>query len=400
MVNPKPLLFDDFERTDYSPASMTESHYSFLNRMSMPYWVKIRQLLEYWIVHLPIAMRGDIIGRMKSGDDKDFLGAFWETYLYIIFKNLDFEATVHPKINEYKNRPDFMLNIKGKHYIVEATASSTSSKKPQYKIWDQVYDIINKIDSPYFFLNLELICAGTEQPSISKSLSKLESKLKILGSSNEDEEELQNISNNFVYYICDRDWKIKITVFSKNKLRNKKIRPIGISTLGIGLGIPNSKDSREIFLKALNKKKASHYGKILNPYIIAISLDSYYPYDYIVLDALFGNHQINIPEADPNRKWSSNEPSCFWREYDGRNNSVSAVVVAHRLKPSSIVKSEPTIWHNPWAKYPISDNIFPWKSYRIDSQNTLHMTESRIQTYEILGLDEDWPGPEDPLIIE
>lgn len=400
MVNSKPLLFNDFERTDHSPASLTESYYSFLNRISTPYWVTIRQLLESWMVYLPNSISGDIIGRMKSGDDKDFLGAFWETYLYIISKNLNFETTVHPNIHESPNRPDFMLDLKGKYYILEATALSTPNKTSQYKIWDQIYDFINEIDSPYFFLNLELICAGTEQPSISKSLSKLESKLKLLGSSNEDEQELKKISDDFICYICDRGWKIKITITYKNRLRGKKTRPIGVSTLGLGLGISNSNDWRAIFFKALNKKKASRYGKLSNPYIIAILLDNHYPCDYIVMDALFGNHQINIPGTDPNRRWSSNEQSCFWRESYGHNNSVSAVVVAHRLKPSSIVKSEPIIWHNPWALYPISDNVFPWRSYRLDSQNTLHMTEPRMRTYKILGLDEDWPGPEDPLMVE
>lgn len=379
---------------------MTESSYSFLNRISTPYWVKIRQLLEGWMVYLPISMRDDIIGRMKSDDDKEFLGAFWETYLYIIFKSLNFETMVHPKINESQNRPDFMIDIKGERYILEATASSTPNKTYQHKIWKDIYDTIDEIDSPYFFLILELLCAGTEQPSIAKSLSTLESKLKTLGSSNEDEQELKKISNYFIYYICDKGWKIRITITSKNNLRGMKTRSIVCSTLGLGLEIPNSKDSREIFFKALKKKKASHYGKLLNPYIIAILLDSYYPDDYLVMDALFGNHQINIPGADPNRKWSSNEPSCFWRESQGHNNSVSAVVVVHRLTPSSIVKSEPTIWHNPWTEYPIPDNVFPWRSYRLDSQNTLHITEPRMRTYEILGLDEDWPGPEDPLIIE
>ena len=400
MVNPKPFLFDDFERTDYSPAAMQESSYSFLNRICTPYWARIRNLLESWMCHLPSIMRDDIIGRMKDSSNKGFLGAFWETYLYIIFKNLNFETTVHPTINESQRHPDFMLDIRDGRYIVEATASSTSYKTHQYKIWDAIYDTIDKMGSPYFFLNLELICAGIETPSISKSLSKLESKLKILGSASEDEEELKNISNNFIYYISNRGWKIKVTITSKNKLRGKKTRSIGWSTLGLGLEIPNSIDARERLLKSLNEKRASRYGKLKYPYIIAILYDSYYPDDYIVIDALFGNHQINIPGTDPNRKWSSNKPSCFWREASDHNHSVSAVVVAHRLGPSSIAKCEPTIWHNPWAKYPISDYIFPWKSYRLDSQNTLHMTEPYMRAYEILGLDDDWPGPEDPLIIE
>ena len=287
----KPLLFDDFERTDHSPASMTESRYSFLNRISTPYWVKIRQLLEGWMVCLPISMRNDIIGRMKSDDDKEFLGAFWETYLYISFKSLNFETTVHPKINESQNRPDFMIDIKGERYILEATASSTPNKTYQHKIWKHIYDTIDKMDSPYFFLILELLCAGTEQPSISKSISKLESKLKTLGSSNEDEQELKKISNNFIYYICDRGWKIKITITSKDNLRGMKTRSIGGSTLGLGLEISNSNDWRAIFLKALNKKKASRYGKLPKQYIIAILLDNDYPCDYIVMDALFGDHK-------------------------------------------------------------------------------------------------------------
>jgi len=41
-------LFDDFERTDDSPALFSENSYSYLNRAAGERFSKIRTLLEDW----------------------------------------------------------------------------------------------------------------------------------------------------------------------------------------------------------------------------------------------------------------------------------------------------------------------------------------------------------------
>ena len=46
-------LFDDYERTDESPALFSESPYTYLNRAAEDRYVKIRALLEDWFAAYP-----------------------------------------------------------------------------------------------------------------------------------------------------------------------------------------------------------------------------------------------------------------------------------------------------------------------------------------------------------
>lgn len=75
-------VFDDVERWDGSPASHSESHAEFLNRVHTPYWAAVRGLIEDWAVHLPAAEQVDIGSRLRSPDNRQFHGAFWELYLH------------------------------------------------------------------------------------------------------------------------------------------------------------------------------------------------------------------------------------------------------------------------------------------------------------------------------
>src|SRR5690606_37208242 len=54
-------LFDDSKRTDPSPASHLEDHFSFLNRVATPYWERVRTLLTDWVDRLPQDERASVI---------------------------------------------------------------------------------------------------------------------------------------------------------------------------------------------------------------------------------------------------------------------------------------------------------------------------------------------------
>lgn len=120
------MLFDEIERTDPTPARHLEDHFSFLNRVATPYFEEVRMLLEDWVGRLPEESTPDVVGRMRSGDDRQFLGAFWETYLYVTFERLGLGIEPHPGLEGTDRRPDFRLYTEGGSLLVEATVAATS----------------------------------------------------------------------------------------------------------------------------------------------------------------------------------------------------------------------------------------------------------------------------------
>ena len=59
-------LFDDFVRTDDSPASNTERLYTFLNRSAWPACTRARALCESWFRHYPTHAQDDLGGRFTD----------------------------------------------------------------------------------------------------------------------------------------------------------------------------------------------------------------------------------------------------------------------------------------------------------------------------------------------
>jgi hypothetical protein len=83
----------------------------------------------------------------------------------------------------------------------------------------------------------------------------------------------------------------------------------------------------------------------------------------------------------------------LWLHNSGiQNTRVSAVLILKDLDHSKIAKTEPTLWHNPWAQFPISSS--DWKGKQIIYNISLAEKETidtRTRINELFNLDENWP---------
>src|SRR5437879_4767924 len=100
-------LFDDITRSDCSGSTHSESTFAFLNRVDSDFFGRVRETLEEWFDHLPDSGRADIRGRIRSGDDYELLGAFWELYLHEYLIRSGFSVELHPTIQGTSRKPDF-----------------------------------------------------------------------------------------------------------------------------------------------------------------------------------------------------------------------------------------------------------------------------------------------------
>src|SRR4051812_45213903 len=123
-------VFDELTRSDPSPRSENESSSRFLNRAHTPYWAAVRGLIEEWFSRLPDANQAEVSGRLRSTDDRQFHGAFWELYLHESLVRCGFEVDCHPELRGTSRRPDFLARRDGDAMYVEARVAYESSRGP------------------------------------------------------------------------------------------------------------------------------------------------------------------------------------------------------------------------------------------------------------------------------
>lgn len=387
-------LFDDSNRTDSSPANHLEDHFSFLNRVATPYWERVRTQLTDWVDRLPHDERSDVVARMRSRDRRQFLGAFWETYLFVVFDRLGFGIAMHPEVTGSKRRPDFRIETVNGPAYVEATVSSVSDDAlAQDRRRGQVYDTINHLGSTHYWLSLDLLDEGYESPAIKKCLPAVQRWLDSLDL-NEASELLdaQRFDDLPEYVIEDRGWSIRVTALPRGHESRGEAsgRPIAFYPIESG-----SFDGRAPVLASL-REKAGRYGELDAPYVIALMQETVLSDDEDVFHALFGSLRISVPLDNPGAATTTLGDDGFWRGPNGaQNTNVAAVLAVQNLYSWNIASKAPDVWQNPWATHPFYE-LLPWRTQRIGDEGTVQTVEASVQPHDLLGLPEGWPGPEGP----
>lgn len=148
-----PVVFSAISRNDPSPASHGDSQFQFLDRVSGPYWDQVRDLIEDWFSRLCSDAQADVRGRLRSRDDRQFDGAFFELYVHECLLRMGYTVTCHPEPEGSERRPDFLAEKNRSRMYVEARSASTSDVSVGAAArLNTVYQSLDRLDSPNFFL--------------------------------------------------------------------------------------------------------------------------------------------------------------------------------------------------------------------------------------------------------
>jgi hypothetical protein len=389
-------IFDDIPRTDARPAAHSEKTFAFLNRVAGPFWDRTRTTMEEWFMRLPEGTHADIRGRVRSGDNLQFVSAYWEMYVHESLAREGFSLAAHPELPETTKRPDFLASSEDVTFYVEATVvgdSATEAAADHRR--NMVYDTLDRLDSPNFILWLEIESEGPSSPSVRALRADLERWLRTL-----DADELRALAEEQgfdalpTYEWEAEGWRISFRAWPK--------KPEARGTTGarpLGAFGP----ARAAFIddvgavRADLEEKAGRYGKPSKPFVIALAVESpFYKGEYAMAGALFGRAAVQFDPDTPDSRHIRHRDG-LWRGPEGpRNTRVSAVVAARAVWPWSPTSHEPVTWHNPWSAIPLPD-VLPWESTTVNLTDGLATRRAAARrAHEVLGLPDGWPGPEDP----
>jgi len=348
--------------------------------------------MEGWFSDYPINENGRMESSLQSSDDLVFLAAYFELYLFTLLCRLGNSLDIHPATASGTKRPDLIAKETNELGVyVEAILASEASRQEigQTARMNQVYDILNEMDSPDFFIGLEIAGAPKTPPPARRIRDQVSEWLKSLNydviADLHQHETIRGLPN---LEINHDGWHIVFLPIAKSQAARGKpgIRPIGTQ-----MGSFELSKTKEAIRDAIGKK-ATRYGKMDRPFIIAVNVLSPVLDREDVLGALFGSEQLVFRGGT-----SDNHPPDWERARDGvwlgpsgpKNTRVSGVLIVKHLTPWTIAHSDVTLYHNPWAQRRYTGSMTTLSQALPENGNIIF--KPGVHPREVFGLEMNWP---------
>jgi hypothetical protein len=340
----------------------------------------------------PPEATNDIVGRFRSKQDPQFYAAFWELYLHEVHLRLGYDVRVHPD-SERGTRPDFVVSRGGKIAYLEAVMPSPPLNEPtQPGSVRTVSEYIDGAHDPDFFLKLRFVVPGEQTPRKSQVVSAVQGWLRSL-----DWQEWWRggLSPSIAYPEAElpvRGWLLGLRALPRAPDRRGEH---GSRMIGMYPSVTGFVQSVAEAIKPTLDEKASKYGDLDAPYVIAVWTMATMASDETAPQALFGidmpleaggRHRIDLPSGlNRDGLWTAN------RQHRGRVSGVLAAA-SWDFNYSAVSRVWPRLWLNPWAAREL-DHDLPYPTSRVSKDETsIENKPAAMDPSELLGLPPDWPG--------
>lgn len=381
-------IFSATTRTDPSPASHGDSQFQFLDRVAGPYWDQVRDLIEDWFPRLCQDAQASVRGRLRSKDDRQSKGAFFELYIHECLLRMGYSVTCEPELRGTRRRPDFLAEKDGRSIYVEArSASSSDVAVGRSARVNVVYESLDKLHSPNFFLWIDVAKQGDAPLRARRLRGCLEKWL--AGLDPDDYAPIKRRDDLPGLPYEDAGWTINFRAVPKSpEARGRQgVRPLGI----FGSGEAQLVQDDEAIRGAL-ADKGSAYGSIDAPFLVAVASRSVSPDDDDVLNALYGTGVVEFRTfADGTESTAmARKPDGYWYRGDHWDHrGVSAVLVVKNLHPAFVGTQQHTIWEHPDPELAV-DGLPIWRRSVVNDGEMLFVDPERPQS-EWFGLGDPWP---------
>jgi hypothetical protein len=390
-------LFDPGPRAEFRWKKETESTFAYYNQSARPSVAIFREMIEGWFNRFRDEDKIDLCERFRSLNEPNHLGAFFEIYLHELLSRLGFEMELHPAIRERPTHPDFLASTRGANqFYLEATLAGLPSQQEQgaHARMGIVYDAINTIESPNFFLQLEIRGAPSTAPPTRRLRRDLT--LWLAGLNLYHIQQLRSAGRDSevpLFPWQHEGWNLLFSPIPKSAaLRGQPgVRPIGMRVPEGGWMNTHGEIRKAI------ENKAKKYGELQLPLIVAVNVVGDHCDNIDIMNALYGDESILVTQGVHGRFTERYErkPNGVWFGPQGpRNPMVSGVLVFACLNPWSMGVVRPELFHSPWAKHPLPVSSWPLPYCVADLAAGRVRHEHGKAAREVLDLPTQWPVPD------
>lgn len=373
-------IFDEFPSRSEAKKRHFESEFDFLNRSGRPTAHRVRALVEYWFSQYLEPQRKALISRFRSPIAEHHLSAFFELFLHALVQAKGHRILdVEPKLGHTTRSPDFLIEtVTGERLYLEAVTIGRSTLEAAAEArLAQVLDAIDSTPSPHHTVS---VFPETE-PRRSVAVRSIQRPLEAwLAAQPRDE---TAVGAELV--LGGDEFSLTVQVI---RLRTPSE---GGGTIDARF-YPAEWVRDHLDIRDALKDKASRYGTLDHPYIVAFNhIDSYASTNSLVT-ALFGSEKIELVRGPDGRRHEQvwRQPNGVWQGRGGaQNRGMSAVFATERLTPWQFGFCEAKVIFNPDARMPLP--AFDLGAADICIEGDRAVIGDAIRFSRAFGLSDQWP---------
>jgi hypothetical protein len=366
-----------------------EPIYPYYRDSERPGIIAIRGLLEQWFLQIPETERQDLQQRLRSPIERQHRSAVFELFLHHFLLQCGFQVEFHPGVPGVTTHPDFLVSRNGQVlFYLEAIAVSNSVRdEAAINRMNQVYDALNNLESPDFYLGMHIDGAPETPPPAARLRSELSRWLATLDRDAIQRAFLEQRYDDIPTHEWNHEgWRIVFEPMPKGDRgrANPSIRPIGMTMPMRARRLALDESLRD----GVGAK--DRYGRLTLPLVIAIQVIEEFRIDKVdVMNGLLGPEAITFNGDGPPRH--GRVPKGAWISGNGPiHRTISAVMAWSTLEPWNFTRIEPIVVHNPYASTPLPNDILPVAQNVVDRENAVLVEQPGISMENLLGLAKDW----------
>ena len=382
-------VFDDITPDLDGPRAPDETAFGYLSRSTRAEAAKVRSLIEDWVSRYPERDRPALVARLRSKIDDAHQSAFFELALHeLLIVTGHTIVAIEPKLHHTPYSPDFLVQAPdGSRFYLEAVVATAKSAQAVAadKRLNMAIAAIERVESPVHFLYLHIEGKPT-QPIRGRQLR---GALAAWIADLPDSDDAQNVPP-FVYEAFGAKFTIEAP-FRKNRRDRPDDRAIGGRSLEPYWGTPGDGIRESV------AKKASRYGELDAPYVVAVNATGEHQSEEDALDAMLGSPCVIDRQFEDGRhetKESRNPDGVRWGKNGPRNTGLSAVLFTKQFSPWSVELRRALLIRSPWAARPLAA-----APLQVDELNPVDGKFERTEGSAlgaIFGLHGGWP--KDPVV--
>lgn len=377
-------VFDDTTPDLDGPMAPDETAFGYLSRSTRPEASRVRDLIEDWISHYPEEHRLALVARLRSKIDDAHQSAFFELALHeLLLVTGHAVVAIEPKLEHTPYSPDFLVQApdRSRFYLeaVVATAKSAQAVAADKRL-NMAIAAIERVESPAHILDLHIEGKPTEPIRGRHLRGALAAWIAELP----DSDEAKNVPP-FIYEAFGAKFTIEAP-FRKNRRDRPDDRAIGVRSLEPYWGTPGDGIRESV------DKKASKYGELDAPYVVAVNATGEYQSEEDAFDAMFGSPCVIVRRFEDGRvehRDSRNRDGVWWGKAGPRNGGLSALLFTKRLSPWSVELRRAQLIRSPWAARPLA--TVPLQVDELNPVDGKFVKTEGSALGAIFGLHGGWP---------